>query len=539
MLFRSTVLRKITPFHVAVGFFLFLAAFTRLVRLGEVPSGISWDEAALGYIGAMVDQTGRDEFNRLLPRVFESFGDFKAPLAMYITGISTSILGITAWSIRLPFALASIATTLVVTRISFLTFQKKWLSLATFWFTITIPWLFHFGRVAFESGLSLLFLSTAVLSWLEVRKKSTIQPFWPILFSSSLAASLYTYHSAKILVPALLFTIALHEWLFHRDWLKKQSKTLLFMLLGLALMLLPFADSIVNDNALGRASQTSIFSREGNPLLILGKNFLAHLDLHFLIGGKTDSLRHGTGKYGVFLFTHCVFFLLGITLVIGRYIETFTEKKSHVQWQRVYQWFKAKILPKNQQSISPIFWIALFLVGLLPAAIGFEVPHANRALFAALPAIMIMTFAVDEVRRDVSDQIFALVIGSLLLFQGLEFGSFYQHYFSEYKKQSSIDWMEGYTQAAQLAWVAHNNGEKIKFTSQYGQPEIFFAASNALPFDLYRWQRVPNITFGRISEFDITNYSYIVAGSDEELATKEPSHIIYRSNNEPAFYIYE
>ncbi len=522
-------------------FFLCVGIFTRFLFLGSIPSGISWDEAAQGYVGAMVVQTGRDEHNQLLPRVFQSFGDYKAPLAMYLVGISTSLFGMEPWAVRLPYAIASLLFVFVIMRIAWLALQKQWLAFAAGWFALTLPWLFHFGRIGFESGLSLLFLSLVLLSWLEIREKKQTSFFWWGVFALSAASSLYVYHSAKVLLPGLLVLIVGHEWLYNREWIFRQWKQLTMIALTTAILSLPFMIALFSENGMARAAQTSIFHNEGGAPLwrILIRNLLVHFDTRFLIGGETDSLRHGTGFAGVFLISHFAFFCLGVALVIGRFVEQFLSGKKQKTWQKAKKWFATKFLADHGHTVSPLFWIALFVIGLLPAAIGFEVPHANRALFATLPAIMLMTIAIAELRKDIAAQTFALIIGSLLLFQLLEFSSFYRSYFSLYSQASSQDWMAGYSDAARAAWQAQEKGEKVKFTTQYGQPEIFFAWANRLPFEQYRWSRVPQITFGPVNDLDEGNFTYVVAGSAEKLSHREPTETLPAGSTKPNFYLYE
>lgn len=529
-----------SPLVAAVIFLLLFTVFTRFRELGRVPTGLSWDEASLGYVGAMVDQTGRDEYNRLLPRVFQSFGDYKAPLAMYITGISTSIFGLQPWAVRLPFALASAALVLVIMRISWLTLKKTWLALASGWLAITLPWLFHFGRVGFESGLCLFFLAISLWSWLEIRQKKSSSALWWLTFAGGIVASLYVYHSAKILAPGLLITIALHEWFYNREWLNKHKKNIFLIFTLVILLLLPFVQTLVNGQGLERASQTSLFNHSKNGVIQdFITNIFLHLNTRFLIGGETDSLRHGTGKFGVFLISHFVFFCLGLALILGRYVEQFLKTKTHPGWAKLTSWFVTKFLADHTHEISPLFWILLLILGIVPAAIGFEVPHANRALFAALPSIFIMTIGIAELRKDIPERVFAMVIGCLLLFQILEFGTFYKYYFTEYSRTSSTDWMERYTDAAKLGWDAQKAGRTVKFTSQYGQPEIFWAFANDIPFKTYRWERVPGVTFGPVTNLDQSIYTFVVAGSKEKLQGVEPTQTLLRADGEAAFYVYD
>ena len=76
-----------TPFWVTLVFIVGLALFTRLYDLGKAPAGITWDEAALGYVGKMVVRTTRDEYLHRFPITFQSFGDYKSPLSFYVAGI--------------------------------------------------------------------------------------------------------------------------------------------------------------------------------------------------------------------------------------------------------------------------------------------------------------------------------------------------------------------------------------------------------------------------------------------------------------------
>jgi 4-amino-4-deoxy-L-arabinose transferase-like glycosyltransferase len=89
---------------------LLCAAGIRLYQLGVVPHGFTWDEAAIGYNGYAVVTTRRDEWLERLPVSFRSFGDYKAPLAIYINGVFTVPLGLNPLIVRLPFALAGVAS---------------------------------------------------------------------------------------------------------------------------------------------------------------------------------------------------------------------------------------------------------------------------------------------------------------------------------------------------------------------------------------------------------------------------------------------
>ena len=62
-----------------------LAFFLRVVKLGELPPALTWDEVAWGYNAYALGLSGHDEFGKFFPHQYlESFGDFKPPMYAYL-----------------------------------------------------------------------------------------------------------------------------------------------------------------------------------------------------------------------------------------------------------------------------------------------------------------------------------------------------------------------------------------------------------------------------------------------------------------------
>jgi 4-amino-4-deoxy-L-arabinose transferase-like glycosyltransferase len=102
------VLKKIFPQLLFV-FFLFLGIFLRFYRLGEVPVSLYWDEAAIGIDAYSLNETGRDMNNMSFWQpVFGSYGDFKAPVLIWLATLSVHFFGLSEWSVRLPVAVFSV-----------------------------------------------------------------------------------------------------------------------------------------------------------------------------------------------------------------------------------------------------------------------------------------------------------------------------------------------------------------------------------------------------------------------------------------------
>lgn len=513
------------PLIVTFVFIICIALVTRLWNLGSTPSGVTWDEAALGYVGKMVVTTGRDEHGRLLPRAFESFGDYKAPLAMYSTGISTTLFGLSPWAVRLPFALAGIASVLVMMRIGWLVFRDKWLAAATGFFLTVLPWHLHFSRIAFESGLTLFFLTLILWGYLELRKHAddhTKSPVWPwLLIVGGSVASLYVYHSAKLTVP---LTLALLAWTERKSWMRwwKQSRTpLLASLVASVVLLLPFVQTLIAGTALQRATQTSLLATASSPAHLVGtvvRNFLEHLSLQFLIFGETATLRHGNGHSGVLLWTQLILLLMGIAIA-------FLPRKEQA-WRS-----------KLSQAPSLWLWLGLAIIGLLPAAIGFEVPHPNRALLAAIPFVVLITTTLSEVRKRWQEIPAAAFIGMSLLLMSLEFCVFWNELHTTYRMQSSYEWLDGSLTATRLAHQYASEGKTVFFSGAYGQPEIFYGFANNIPADQYRARNFPNITFGDEKTTDLTGFD-VVFLINEETLLRHPDAAIFRADGNPAYRVY-
>lgn len=532
------------PFLVAVIFVIALALFTRFYHLGTAPAGVTWDEAALGYVGKMVIQTGRDEYGHRLPITFTSFGDYKSPLAFYLTGLSTLIFGVTPWATRLPFALAGVGSILLMMWLTWRIWREPWLALLSGFLLTTLPWHFLFSRVGFEVGLVLFAWLAQLISWREWHMLTPSAPrwrrlIWPALFGFTSVLSLYTYHAAKIVIPLIWLAILFYDWLDDRQWVWKQRTTLAGLTIGTGLLSLPLLWDMVAGPGVARAGQTTILGTlPWLPTLVqIIRNLAQHLSLNFLLWGETTTLRHGTPDFGVFLFPQLIFFWLGLTFLLGRVLQRGKPTKNlHSRWRQFQVWLGLRSQPTTA-AVRPWFWLLLLLLALLPAAIGREIPHANRALLAIAPSILLMVAGIRELRAELDQRSFASIVGSLILLLILQFSVFWQYYFTQYQVESGEAWLVEQAPAVQLAQEYQQAGQHVKFTDHYGQPLIFFAFYNQLPPETYRQFRLPGIDFGPVKVEDVNTYDVILAAPDETVPG-EPLQIITRPDGSTAFAVY-
>src|SRR5258706_16069472 len=91
-----------------------LAFALRVYKLAEAPPSISWDEAAVGYNAWTIANYGKDEYGKVFPPFFRSFGEDKNPVDIYLTAIFVKFMGLNELSIRLPVALFGVLNVYII-----------------------------------------------------------------------------------------------------------------------------------------------------------------------------------------------------------------------------------------------------------------------------------------------------------------------------------------------------------------------------------------------------------------------------------------
>lgn len=512
-----------------------LAAAIRLFALGGVPHGLTWDEAAIGYNGYAIVTTRRDEWLVRLPLSFQSFGDYKAPLAIYINGIFTFLLGLSPTVVRLPFALAGIFSCVFLYFLIkelglFLGIKEKNILALLGALSLAIsPWHIHFSRIGFEAGISLLFSTmgiTMLFAALNRRKMLSQLKATAVITLSGLSfvAALYTYHSAKIYVPIILIVLAL--FFVRTELLHCIRKYLLGTVLALLISsaaVYPLITDTLWGNGATRAG-VLLFS-EGYPALILAQKiftqFLAHFSPAFLFGGEVHNYRHTAGA--------------GILYPVGAFVIA----------AALWLWIKKKVSP----PLHRFFMISLTLlcVGILPAALSQEAPHENRALFAILGLTLLEAGGVFALAKNITNQVYKkMIVGSIALIYMFFALHFMQFYFTTFAQASAADFQDGYLEAFQLAqkYEKGTDGmpkvEKILFTSEYGQPYIFALFTKKSNPIWYRGGSLNTYQFtDTFSESDLERVNtLVVTGAKHELQSKVPQHVVNGSDKKPRFFVY-
>ncbi len=516
-----------------------IATVLRLYKLDQVPSGMSWDEAAIGYNGYAIWTVHRDEWLHFMPFSFKSFGDFKAPFAIYLNGIFTVLFGLQLWVIRLPFVIAGVASIIGMAWLIHLLFQvfpfrqenqknASQLTVLGIAFIITTsPWHIFFTRAGFESGMAMGFMIWGMCFFLQSLHTQSKRFLFVGLSVISFVLGLYTYHSAKIFLP--IFFVVLFAFFFQS--IKKHFAVYSFGLIFGIILLTPLVYDSVLGQGTERFSQTSLFSNQKltstEKLTTFVSNYAHQFSPAFLFAGETTTLRHGDGHWGVLFLTDG---LLLIATTIWFILLSVSKKAARFS------------SPLSKIYLLGVSW---FLIGLLPAAIGMEIPHANRALLS-YPGFLIIEalgiFFLLEKLTASSKPTVKLVVQALLgtgfMLHVFFVVSFTHDYFSKYSLDSAEAFQYGYKEVFDYVLPRESQVEKVLITSKYGQPYIYtllYRHTNAILYHggaLSKYEYPDTVNIG-----DVIRKNAIVVATPEELDPSIADQLILAPSGEVRFVI--
>lgn len=185
----------------------------RFWKLGENPSGLYVDEAAIGYNAYSFLKTGLDEYGKAWPVFLRLFGAFSSPLYTYLTVIPVFVFDLSVFSARFLSAVAgSIAVLIIYLILNEFDFKhKRSVTLLTTFLYAFSPWAIFLSRMGTEGHLGFLFTAVAVLALLKTIKRSS----QVIVASIFLALATYTYQPLRL--TSILIIIAFVGLVWVRD----------------------------------------------------------------------------------------------------------------------------------------------------------------------------------------------------------------------------------------------------------------------------------------------------------------------------------
>jgi len=473
---------------------IFLTAFFIRFYNYKYPP-LLWDEAALGYNSYSILQTGKDEYGKLLPLIFKSFGDYKPGLYVYLALPFVKIFGLNELSVRLPSILIG---SLIPIFLYFLILQinKKNYNLALLAAILAIfnPFNITYSRLAWETNI--LTFELILASYLFFKDKY----FWSsIIFASTL----YTYQGGKLASLTLIFILFA---------IKKSKIFNLKFIAPLFILSLPIVFGMFFNHESNRLKVASIFSyprspTETNQIIaesnqinydifhnspifftrsILGRYF-NHFSPEFLtFMGDWQNPRHGTPYLGVLLLPSIFF------LVIGLFNYT----------------------PVN------FFFMLWFLLAPFSSALTRDSVQATRSMHFSIPLLYFTAQGIIVFLKKFKSHITYYIILATYL---LSFIYFLDLYFNHMVKVHPIEWLDGYKESMNYLIKQKDKYQNITFTDMYGQPYIYYLFYSKYPPSVYQKKAIlqnDSVDTGKVESVD--NIKFKSASFDE---AKKPSSI--------------
>jgi len=191
---------------------ILVAAVLRLVFLGSYPVSLGVDEVSIGYNAYSLLKTGLDQYQKPLPLVFTSLGDFKPPVYIYLTTASEAVFGLNEFAVRFPAAFFGVISVYVVFLISKRLTGSTNVALITSLVFAISPWHLRLSRGAYEATVSLTLMLIGFYYFLDLKHVSLSLVIFIL--------AIHTYHAPKVFVP--LFLAGLGLIYFTRLWSDKR-----------------------------------------------------------------------------------------------------------------------------------------------------------------------------------------------------------------------------------------------------------------------------------------------------------------------------
>jgi 4-amino-4-deoxy-L-arabinose transferase-like glycosyltransferase len=479
-----------------------IGAGLRLWQLDSLPAVIHRDEAAIGYNAYSILMTGRDEHGVSWPISFRSFGDYKLPGLIYLTSLSIKLLGINTLAVRLPTALAAIATIPVVYWLTReLGWRKQIAILAAALLTLDF-WHISQARNAYEPMLGLFFTAGGLASWLAGLKQPK---FLPLAVLAFILGALF-YNVPFMLLPLLYLGSWVVNYQHKSQKLKIRKGTkwvgLTLLSIFISLLLLSWLTRGVSESKFN----TTVLS---HPDIIESSKTTVHAGLvagwpswfarglsHPLIMGGLQAIK---GYASAFDLTYLFF--------IG----------DHNSWHNlraiglgnmnpilIFAWVTGSyLLIKNASRRESQLTALYFFLSPLISALTIDAPITNRLLDFHLAILIISAVGTDywltvliKSKKLVNRLVFPTVT---LLYFGF-FGLFLLRYFSIYNLTLSSSYNPGVNEM--VAFANRSLGEYDRIYVNFKLGYSFFAFYTPFEPEQFQSQAKREIVgFDQVSEF--------------------------------------
>lgn len=462
-----------------------LVAFgLRFFKVTEIPPALNWDEISIAYNAYSVLETGRDEWNQLMPIHFKAYGEYKLPAQVYLSIPGIYFFGLNEMGVRITPVIYGTLTVLVVFFLGRVLFQSILVGLISAFLLAISPWHIQLTRASFESSLATFFATLGI--WFLA--KGFKNQRWFIFSMIPFALSVFTYNSARIFTPLFL----LITFFIYRKHFMKFKKYVFLSIILFAILLIPLTPYILSGERSARYKLVSITDdpgliprineNRGNsnlpvplPRLIHNKvtyisfyfasNYLSHFTPQFLFLTGAPHKQHHVQNIGQLYLMQTPFLLVGLWGLF-----------------KFKQKFKGLLLS----------WL---LIAYIPVSItGDSIPHALRTLIAAPFYQLVSAFGAYHTYlwlKKKSNVLMGIVLLSIFFLFIWQFRNYLNNYYKIYPFLYSRDWQYGYKQVVDFIGKHKDEYDLIVFTRHYGEPHMFTLFY--LKYDPQKYQKDPNL----------------------------------------------
>lgn len=453
--------------HILLFFVLLIGAFFRFYKITTVPPSLSHDEVAIAYNAYSILKTGKDEYGKSFPLLFQSFDDYKLPGMVYLTVPAVAAFGRSALGARFPSAFMGTLTLLVVYALVYeltrnlthgrnLKHARLYALSSAFFFAIS-PWHINFSRQLFESNGALFILSLATYVLLVSLRNIRFLLLSALFF----AISVYFYYSVRLVIPC----IALAYWFVNAQTIKKKLPIVLLSVFLFTVTILPIGSLMFTRGGLERVSIVSLVK---DPTFYMWKDAFIH-----------TYARNPTIVRKIFFNQKTAL----IAAAVHNYWKNISPLHVFASGTTTYGLQHPFEIPLSFVGIivllgfsSPSKWIlmAWFMAAFLPGALSTNQPNALRTLLAA-PLFSICSGIGAIQLYNVIEKRKRFLYGAVsfgLLFAFFIY-TFYQSYFIVNPTRNALAFADGYEQMIAYVRAHESRYDRIVISGYYWRPYIF------------------------------------------------------------------
>jgi len=484
-----------------------LAGMLRFWQITQVPPSLYWDEVSQAYNAYSVITTGKDEHQEFLPFArFQAFGDYKAPVNIYLIVISMLIFGRNDFAVRFPSAflgtLTVVLTYFLVRELFAKSSLSKNIALFSAFFLSISPWHIQLSRAAYEGNIATFFTVSSVFLFFYALNK---RPWFLLIGAVSFVIAFYAFNAHRVFIPLFVSFLSL---LFARQLLVIKRQVVFSLLISVVL-LMPYIIFFQTPESKLRFQEVNIFSdletiKKANKLIAdEGSTLIAKL-IH---NRRVLFAREYIINYFDFFNPNYLFFEGDIN-----------PRFSHRFNGQLFLWILPFILVgiyslyniRNKTTLVLLGWI---LFAPIAAAVARETPHALRSetfipvfeIIAAVGISFLLLYLNHKAKHLVP--IILVLLGIISIFSVV---AFWHNYTVHNPKIFSADWQYGYKDAVEYIDSIDEKYARIYFTTEYGRPYIYVAWYGKIAPDEY-WSNAKVIkdSFGFYNVLSLGKYEFV------------------------------